>query len=84
MMMMMMMNGDFEMDAINPTVKLGEDEAWAVLRRLVSTPTRHYYGVHTVENYIPNCISGTSLVPREQNPDTVPSRNNNEDISPIC
>jgi hypothetical protein len=56
MMMMMMMNGDLEMDAINPTVKLGEDEAWAVLPRLVSTPTRRYYGVNTVENYIPNCI----------------------------
>jgi hypothetical protein len=72
------------MHAINPTVKLGEDEAWAVLSRLVSTPTRHYYDVNTVENYIPNCIYGTSPVPREQNPGTVPSRNNNEDISPIC
>lgn len=50
------MNGDLEMDALNPTVKLGEDEVWAVLPRLVSTPTCHFYGVNTVANYIPNCI----------------------------
>jgi hypothetical protein len=50
------MNGDLEMDALNPTVKLGEDEVWAVLPRLVSRPTCHYYGVNTVANYTRNCI----------------------------
>jgi len=53
---MMMMNGDLEMDAINPTVKLGEDEAWAFLPHFISTSTRHYYVVNAVENYIQYCI----------------------------